>query len=51
MDALEKFSENLPSNILGLAKEVAKAGIDVGKNVGEYINDFIDAVFDGTGND
>lgn len=47
MDALEKFTENLPSNIVGLAKEVAKAGLDVGKNVGSYINDFIDSVIDG----
>jgi hypothetical protein len=47
MDALEKFTENLPSNIVGIAKEVIKAGWDVGSKVGTRVNDFIDAIFDG----
>lgn len=51
MDALEKFKENLPSNIVGLAKEVAQAGLSAGKSLGGYINDLIDAIFDGIGGD
>ena len=46
-DVIDRFTDGLPSNIVSLAKEVAKTGFDAGQKIGEYINDLIDAVFDG----
>lgn len=50
-EILNKQTESMPTNIVELAKIVAKAGLTVGQKAGEYINDFIDAIFDGVGND
>ena len=45
MSTLEEFTENLPSSIGGLAKEVIKAGWNVGCLVGKRISLLIDALF------